>query len=108
MQRDNKRKSTPSAPNRRDVLKTTSALSAAALFTTLGTNFAHAQGSDIIKVGVVGCGGRGTGAAGDTIAGAKIAGAQAEIYAIGDVFESQTRGMKDKYKLNNDQVYTGL
>src|SRR5688572_9834813 len=40
---------------------------AAAMFAALGTNFAHAQGTDRIKVGLVGCGGRGRGAAGNVV-----------------------------------------
>jgi hypothetical protein len=54
---------------RREFLKASTvagaALSGAAFFGHLGTNFAFAQGAATIKVGVIGCGGRGTGAAGD-------------------------------------------
>ncbi len=95
-------------PTRREIIKTTAATSAAAMFAALGTNFAHAQGTDIIKVGVVGCGGRGNGAAGNCVEGATIAGAKAEIYAVGDVFEEQTRNLKQKHKIDNDKVFAGL
>ena len=47
---------------RRSLMK---ASAAAAAFAALGTNFAHAAGSDKIKVGLVGLGGRGRGAAGN-------------------------------------------
>src|SRR3954470_8323409 len=99
---------TEGTTSRREMLKATAATSAAAMFAALGTNFAHAQGTDIIKVGLIGCGGRGSGAAGNCIEGAGLAGAKAEIYAVGDVFERQTRPMKEKYKVDNDKVFAGL
>jgi len=95
-------------PTRRDMLKATAATSAAAMFAALGTNFAHAQGTDIIKVGVVGCGGRGSGAAADCVAGASMAGAKAEIYALGDVFKENTNNLKTKFKVDDDKVFAGL
>ncbi len=49
---------------RRDFLKTsTVAASAAAVGTLDLSRSAHAAGSDIIKVGMIGCGGRNSGAA---------------------------------------------
>jgi myo-inositol 2-dehydrogenase / D-chiro-inositol 1-dehydrogenase len=95
-------------PTRREMIKATAATSAAAMFAALGSNFAHAQGTDIIKVGVIGCGGRGNGAAGNCVEGAALAGAKAEIYAVGDVFERQTRNLKEKHKIDNDKVFAGL
>jgi myo-inositol 2-dehydrogenase / D-chiro-inositol 1-dehydrogenase len=102
------RSDTTTSPTRRDIIKTTAATSATAMFAALGTNFAHAQGTDIIKVGVIGCGGRGNGAAGNCVEGAALAGAKAEIYAVGDVFEGQTKNLKDKHKVDNDKVFAGL
>ncbi len=55
--------------------------------------FAHAYGSDRIKVGLVGCGGRGTGAAIDCLR----ADEGTVIWALGDIFED---------RLNN--CYAGL
>src|SRR6266850_1990826 len=95
-------------PTRRDMLKATAATSAAAMFAALGSNFAHAQGTDIIKVGVVGCGGRGSGAAADCVAGASMAGAKAEIYALGDVFKENTNNLKTKFKVDDDKIFAGL
>ena len=51
-------------PSRRDFLKGATAASATAALLATG-NYAFAQGSDVIKVGLIGCGGRGTGAAAD-------------------------------------------
>ena len=53
---------------RRDFLKTsTVAASAAAIGTLDLSRSAHAAGSDIIKVGMIGCGGRNAGAAGQAL-----------------------------------------
>lgn len=74
----------PDATNRRTFLKSaTAAGSSAALLSS--TNFAWAGGSDRLKIGLVGCGGRGSGAAVDAL--------QADpgnyLTAVGDVFKSQ-------------------
>ena len=58
----------------------------------------HGQGSDKIKIGLIGCGGRGTGAASDALTGSE----GVEIYAMGDVFEDRLKGsyqgLKDTFK----------
>jgi myo-inositol 2-dehydrogenase/D-chiro-inositol 1-dehydrogenase len=105
MPRDEK---TEGTTTRREILKATAATSAAAMFGALGTNFAHAQGTDIIKVGVIGCGGRGSGAAGNVVEGAALAGAKAEIYAVGDVFKENTNQVLKSHKVDNDKVFAGL
>ncbi len=46
------------------------------------TNFAYAGGSDRIRIGLVGCGGRGTGAANNAL----TADPAVELYAMGDLF----------------------
>ncbi|HEX8525130.1 MAG TPA: Gfo/Idh/MocA family oxidoreductase, partial [Tepidisphaeraceae bacterium] len=69
--------------SRRTMLKTTGAVAAAAAFASLGTNFAWAAGSDKLKVGLVGCGGRGTGAAFDIC----HASPRVQITALGDLFK---------------------
>lgn len=79
---------------RRDFLKTTATLSAAATFASLGTNFAHAAGSDVIKVGLIGCGGRGTGAAGDSLK----ADPAIKIVALGDMFPDRLAACRDNLK----------
>ena len=68
--------------NRRDFLRA-SALGAAGVaagqMVPLSA-FAHAQGSETIRIGLVGAGGRGTGAASDAVKGSP----GVEIVAIGD------------------------
>ncbi len=69
--------------SRRAFLKTATAASSTAALLASG-NYAFAQGSDQIKVGLIGCGGRGTGAAADALQ----ADPGVHITALGDVLES--------------------
>ena len=70
--------------SRRDFLKTSSVgLVGGAVAAGWGrTPGAYAAGSDMIKVGVIGCGGRGTGAASDVLRAAR----GVKIVAMGDAF----------------------
>ena len=73
--------------SRRQFLKV-SGLAAAG--TVLATGGVHAAGSDTIKVGLIGCGGRGSGAAADVLRSAK----GVEIIALGDYFkQDEDRGV---------------
>jgi predicted dehydrogenase len=84
-------KSNKAAKNsRRDFLKTTSVAAAGAALAgalPLAQNV-HAAGSDAIKVGLIGCGGRGTGAAENVLNAAK----GVTIHALGDAFQFQVDG----------------
>ena len=82
------------ALSRRDLLKTTATLSAAVAFASLGTNFAFAQGSDKIRVGLIGCGGRGTGAAGDCCNSNE----NVQLVAMGDLFKDHMDDARAKLK----------
>jgi hypothetical protein len=77
---------------RREFLKAGVALSALPL-----ASMVHAQGSDRIKVGLVGCGGRGTGAAIDCLR----ADEGTVIWAMGDIFEDRLsashEGLKEQF-----------
>jgi predicted dehydrogenase len=82
---------------------------------TLGTNYAWAAGSDTIKVGMIGCGGRGTGAAHDAVAGAEKEKVGIEIIAMGDVFpdhmeksRKQLEDIGDKMKVKDENVFIGF
>ncbi|MDG3003974.1 Gfo/Idh/MocA family oxidoreductase [Paludisphaera mucosa] len=100
-------------PNRRTFLKTSSA---AAAGLGLMSN-AHARGNDVIKVGVVGCGGRGTGAA-DNICEAAGTTYNIKIHALGDIFEDHlkncresvknSQNSKEKYDVADDRCFVGL
>lgn len=96
--------------SRRDFLKTSASVGAAALMASGG--YAFAQGSSKIKVGLIGCGGRGTGAAADCVGSSP----NVEIYAMGDAFKDRldsSRGyLKDaiheKLTVTDDRAFSGM
>ncbi len=99
--------------SRRDFLKTSAV-------TTLGVsagllasgNFAYAAGSDTLRVGLVGCGGRGTGAARDAVVSAD----GVEIVAMGDLFEDRLdrsrealgQEIGEALKVDDDHAFVGF
>ena len=87
------------ATTRRDFLKTSTAVASAA---ALGlSSRVHAGGSDIIKVGMIGCGGRNTGAA----AQALTADAGARLVAMCDIFMDRVKSKRSILKQQKgDQV----
>jgi myo-inositol 2-dehydrogenase / D-chiro-inositol 1-dehydrogenase len=100
--------------SRREFLKTSSLLTAGAAITA-GLDIplrVHAAGSDLIKVGLIGCGGRGTGAVLDCI----NAGGNVKIVAVADAFEEKakraaaeiTKRFSDKADLPADRIFWGL
>jgi predicted dehydrogenase len=98
------------AVSRRDFVKATALMSTAAMLSKAGSVFA--AGSDKIRVGVIGCGGRGTGAAMDCVSSS----ANVEIVAMGDVFEDRldrslaelSRQVDDKVSVTGDTSFTGF
>ncbi len=96
---------------RRDFLKTSAVAASAA---TLGTFElgVHAAGSDIIKVGLIGCGGRNSGAAGQALS----ADPGARLVAMCDIFRDRIEAAREAVKkVKGDQVtvddahcYTGF
>ena len=100
--------------NRRDFLRAsamTAAGVAASQMVPLSA-FAHAQGSETIRIGLIGAGGRGTGAASDAIKGSE----GVEIVAMGDLFpdrlarsrEQLTRAIGAKLKVTDATAYSGF
>ncbi len=86
---------------RRTFLKTTAA--AGAVVATSGAGL-FAAGNEIIRVGLIGCGGRGTGAVHDILsAEKKINGdnPKVEITAVGDVFKSQAEAALRAFTSDN-------
>ncbi len=63
-----------------------------------------AAGSDTIRVGVVGCGGRGTGAANNCIESSP----GVKIVALADVFADQVQGAKNRFKVPDKRCFAGL
>ncbi len=98
---------------RRDFLKGSTA---AAVGLGLLPN-AHAAGNDVIKVGLIGCGGRGTGAA-DNICEAAGSTYNIKIHALADAFEDRVKNCrdfirsnhhtKDKCDVSDDRCFVGL
>ena len=100
------------AASRRDFIKTAAA---AAIGTTLAGREIHgafAQGSDAIRIGLIGCGGRGTGAVMDALAGSQ----GVTLVAMGDAFkdrldESRAQLRKQhgaKIAVTDDKTFVGF
>jgi myo-inositol 2-dehydrogenase/D-chiro-inositol 1-dehydrogenase len=91
--------------SRRDFIKTSSMLVAGGAVAGSTLNFAraaHPFGSDTIKVGLVGCGGRGTGAA---VQALNTMGGEVKVTALADVFEDRIQGAYRGIKgAHNDKV----
>jgi len=101
---------TGGASSRRDFLKTSAAaVSVAGL--PIGQS-AHAAGSDVLKVGLIGCGGRGTGAAKNAL----DADPHLELTALADVFADRVeRSLKllgkefaDRVQVPPERQFAGL
>lgn len=98
-----------SQPTRRQFIKTSTAVAAGGLAISQALSSAvYAAGSDVIKVGLVGCGGRGTGAA----LNALHADPGNKLVAMGDLFEDQivgttSGGQKIPGSLQNLQLQAG-
>jgi myo-inositol 2-dehydrogenase / D-chiro-inositol 1-dehydrogenase len=65
---------------------------------------AQARGSDTIRVGVVGCGGRGSGATQNCVDSSP----GVEIVALADAFEDQLQRLKKQFKVPDDRCFVGL
>ncbi|WP_165235599.1 Gfo/Idh/MocA family protein [Aquisphaera insulae] len=72
------------------VKETATATAAAGIAGVMAAGGVHAAGSDVIRVGIVGCGGRGTGAAGDAMA----ADPGVRVVAIGDLFRDRVESSR--------------
>ncbi|MEQ1904649.1 MAG: Gfo/Idh/MocA family oxidoreductase [Pirellulaceae bacterium] len=102
--------------SRREFLKTSGATVAAAsamALTGVARGGVHVFGSDTIRVGLIGCGGRGTGAA---VQAMNTQSGNVELAAVGDVFESRTKqaikacreSHEAKVTLTDDSIFTGF
>jgi len=80
---------------RRDFLKTSAAAAGVLAGGLALQNTAHAAGTDKIKVGVIGCGGRGTQACENVLASAE----GVELIAMADAFEDRLNGSR-KHLMN--------
>ena len=99
--------------SRRDFLKTSTAVVGGAVAASWNViPGAYAAGSDEIRVGVIGCGGRGTGAAEDVVTAAP----NVKVVAMGDVFKDHLdKSLKfllgkvaDKMDVPEERQFVGL
>lgn len=96
--------------SRRNFVKSSAAAAAGLAFMPSG-NFAWAAGSDTIRYGLVGCGGRGTGAAVNAVNAAP----GVTLVAMGDLFEDRLDSSKaklkerlgDAYQVGSDHEFSG-
>jgi predicted dehydrogenase len=86
-------------PSRRDFLKTSSTLAAATASGLLLARSAHAAGSDTLKLGLIGCGGRGSGAVGNAFA----ADPNIKLTAMGDAFSDRLQASLQNLKTSNPE-----
>jgi myo-inositol 2-dehydrogenase/D-chiro-inositol 1-dehydrogenase len=103
----------PSASTtRRDFLKTSAAVGAVAAAQTFSVPNVHAAGSDVLRIGLVGCGGRGTGAG----AQAGHADPNVKLVALADMFPDHlerahkilSKELKDKFDVPKERCFTGF
>ncbi len=105
--------------NRRSFLKQGAAATAAASVVAGAPSLslarsANVRGSNTVKVGLIGCGGRGTGASDQAMNNAS--GVNVELHSVADVFESRatqaieqcTEEHGEKVKVNGDSMHIGL
>ena len=99
--------------NRRSFVRTTAAAGAAVATGLLSSgNFAYAAGSDSIRIGLVGCGGRGKGAVRDAVKSSE----GVSVVALGDLFEDQLQAARpalaevigDAYQVPEERMYLGF
>ncbi|MHC4433195.1 MAG: Gfo/Idh/MocA family protein [Planctomycetota bacterium] len=102
-----------SGTSRRDFLKSSTVVASAAVSGTLGIrNSVYAGGSDVVRVGMIGCGGRNTGAA----AQALTADPGARLVAMCDIFMDRVKGKrkilkeqkKDQVIVDDDHCFAGF
>jgi predicted dehydrogenase len=101
------------APSRRRFLQATGAVAAAAwAVPAVFARMAHAGGNDVLRVGLIGCGGRGTGAAVQALS----ADPQARLTAMGDTFADRIRDslgnlrpmLADKIDVTEETCFVGF
>lgn len=80
--------------SRRQFLQTSVATGAAAYGTLSLARSAHAAGSDVIKIGLIGCGGRGSGAADN----AMNAGPDVRLVAMADILAERVQDSRERLK----------
>lgn len=91
--------------SRRDFIKTSAAVSLAAM--GVGTNRIFAAGSDKFRVALIGCGGRGKGALSNCLAAGKHIGREMEVVATADWFKDRAVGAGKKHGVPEERCFYG-
>ncbi len=89
---------------RRELLRSSAVAAGSLMISGAAGPLAFAAGSDTIRVGVIGCGGRGSGAAencAESSPGVKIV-------ALADAFGDRLQGLKKKFSVPDDRCFVGL
>lgn len=100
--------------SRREFLKaSTASVAAGTVAANLGlTSSAYAAGSDVLRVGLIGCGGRGTGAASQALNADKNTQLVAMADAFGDRLQTSLKSLKgshgDRVQVNEEHQFTGF
>ncbi|HSH94842.1 MAG TPA: Gfo/Idh/MocA family oxidoreductase [Roseimicrobium sp.] len=79
-------------PSRRQFLQTTGGLAAASMLPSFAFPSVHVQGSEVVQVALVGCGGRGGGAAANAL---MTTSGPVKLVAMADVFEDRLKSCHD-------------
>jgi len=104
-------------PSRRDFLKTTALATGAAAAGSLGiARSAHAAGGDVLKIALVGCGGRGLGAAANCLNVQKHIQQPIRLVALADAFEDKAlkalprlkKDYPDQVNVPPERIFVGL
>ena len=90
--------------SRRDLLKGSALAAGTLALSGAVVPLAQAQGSDTIRVGVVGCGGRGSGAADNCVNAAP----GVKIVALADAFPDRMKTLKNKFNVPDSRCFVGL
>ena len=90
--------------SRRDLLKSSAVAAGTLAFSGAVVPLAQAQGSDTIRVGVVGCGGRGSGAAVNCVESSP----GVKIVALADAFADRMKTLKDKFSIPDNRCFVGI
>jgi len=106
--------------SRRSFLKGTAGAGAAALAAGLSSRVAYAAGSDAIKVGLIGCGGRGTGAVRDCLTASNHTKHKVLIWALADLWRDRAldkrqalqkwanKNAKGKFAVTEERCFGGF
>ena len=106
---DNETMKDKSELSRRDFIKSSAVLGAASL--AVATNRIYAAGSDKVRIGLIGCGGRGTHDATKCLRSSK----NVELVAMGDLFNERLercrrtlrKNLTDQVKVTEDKCFVG-